>query len=72
MSNEFVQNSSWLPSSTVLIFMLFLPKGVDVARGEEKWDSMASDIRSSLGSGTFVAVVIILFDETETIEELFL
>ena len=70
MSNEFVQNSSWLPSSTVFLFMILLPKGVDVARGEEKWDSMASDIRSSLGTGTFV--VIILFDETETIKELFL
>ena len=70
MSNEFVQNSSWLPSSTVFLFMVLLPKGVDVARGEEKWDSMASDIRSSLGTGTFV--VIILFDETETIDELLL
>ena len=50
--------------------MILLPKGVDVARGEEKWDSVASDKRSSLGTGTFV--VTILFDETETIKELLL
>ena len=73
MSNEFVQNSSWLPSSTVFLFMILLPKGVDVARGEEKWYSVASDIRSSLGSGTFRTFgVLILFDETETIKELLL